>query len=322
MHCQLSHAFLLLYERSCLLAKSKYQSFSFSPTLRSADLATIIYIVMDVSELKENSSAVTVHGVLVGEVSPVKTSKKGTDVKYFEGALSDGKKSVRVVSFDPKLRNQFEEAKKQHCGVALKNCVVKRKLQTDNFEILMNSKSSVVKSPKKFKVEEQDVVSPSHCSELGTLEEIKDLSEHQQVTVSGKIQSVCAPDKITIKSSGKQLLKQEFVIADCTFVCRGVAWEQHVGSLKADQTYKLVGVTIRSFNGLKYISIGEKSRIEYRDDIGEVIEDEVATGTGGLKTVNAEVVAVMGIDTYASCRNCNGKVVYRTEWCNRTMPKM
>ena len=34
----------------------------------------------------------------------------------------------------------------------------------------------------------------------------------------------------------------------------------------------------------------------------------VASGSGGLKTVNAEVVAVMEIDTYASCRNCNGKV--------------
>lgn len=64
--------------------------------------------------------------------------------------------------------------------------MVKRKLETKNLEILMNSKSSLVKSPKKFKVQEEDVVSLSHCSDIGTLEEIKDLYGHQQMTVMGK----------------------------------------------------------------------------------------------------------------------------------------
>ena len=36
----------------------------------------------------------TVHGVVVGEVSPVKTSSKNRAVKYFDGRFSDGKKTV------------------------------------------------------------------------------------------------------------------------------------------------------------------------------------------------------------------------------------
>ena len=36
----------------------------------------------------------TVHGIVIGELSPVKTSKKRSDVKYFDGAFSDGRKTL------------------------------------------------------------------------------------------------------------------------------------------------------------------------------------------------------------------------------------
>ena len=53
-------------------------------------------------------SAVTVHGVVLGTVSPVKTSTLNRGVKYFDGTFSDGKKTLRMVSFEPKLRGQLE----------------------------------------------------------------------------------------------------------------------------------------------------------------------------------------------------------------------
>ena len=39
---------------------------------------------MDVSQLVAPSSSATVHGVFVGAVSPVKTSRKNSSVIYFE----------------------------------------------------------------------------------------------------------------------------------------------------------------------------------------------------------------------------------------------
>ena len=65
---------------------------------------------MDVSNLVVSIGALssgTVHGVLVGEVSPIKTSRKRNNVKYFEGQCSDRKKTVRLVTFEPKLRGQL-----------------------------------------------------------------------------------------------------------------------------------------------------------------------------------------------------------------------
>ena len=73
-----------------------------------------------------SSSPVTVHGMVVGQGSPLKTSKSNSGVKYFNGSFTDGKKTLRMVSFDPKLRDQFEEAQKSRTSMALKNCVVKR----------------------------------------------------------------------------------------------------------------------------------------------------------------------------------------------------
>ena len=52
---------------------------------------------MDVSELKEVANA-TIHGA-IRTVSPIKTSKKNEELKYFEVSLTDGRKVTRMVPF-------------------------------------------------------------------------------------------------------------------------------------------------------------------------------------------------------------------------------
>ena len=214
-----------------------------------------------------------------------------------------------MVSFDPKLHTQFEEVKKSGRSVALQNCFVKRsRFETDNFEIHVNNKSSIVSSPKKFKVSE-DALTTSCCPELGTIEELKDLTEHQQLNVTGKIQSISVVEQLVKKGTGKQLSKQDFVIVDGTGACRGVAWEQHLGKLKVDSCYKIINATVRSFNGSKYISLGERSLLQDVEDIGYVVDESPFDGSGGITVMKAEIIAVIKIEAYASCRNCNGKVI-------------
>ena len=76
----------------------------------------------DVSEIAK-STAASIHGV-VSHLSPVKdsTNKK---TKWFDGRLTDGKKSVRLVSFDPSLRATFDVAKDDKKPIAINNCIVK-----------------------------------------------------------------------------------------------------------------------------------------------------------------------------------------------------
>ena len=104
---------------------------------------------MDVSDVEPSTSSGTFHGIVIGELSPIKTSSRNSAVKCFNGRFGDGKKTVRLVSFDPKLRTRLDEVKKSGCGVALENCLVKRK--ADDFELHINSKSSILTSPKSLK---------------------------------------------------------------------------------------------------------------------------------------------------------------------------
>ena len=65
---------------------------------------------MEISNLMPSNST-NVEGVFVGPISPIKTSKKNTNIKYFEESLSDNSKTVRFVSSEPKLRPQIEQAR-------------------------------------------------------------------------------------------------------------------------------------------------------------------------------------------------------------------
>ncbi len=65
---------------------------------------------MDVSEIVQCKNA-AVHGLVVGVISPVKSSKKILEIKFFQSQLCDGKKVVRVISFAPQLRQEFTKFK-------------------------------------------------------------------------------------------------------------------------------------------------------------------------------------------------------------------
>ena len=75
---------------------------------------------MEVSDLVPSN----VQGVFVCPISLIKTSRKNARVQYFEGSLSDGSKTVRFVSFEPKLRPQIKQARKDLHGVSLSNCAI------------------------------------------------------------------------------------------------------------------------------------------------------------------------------------------------------
>ena len=99
---------------------------------------------MEISDLVPSGSA-SVEGVFVGPVSPIKTSRNNAKVKYFEGQLSDGSKTVRFVSFEPKLRSQVEQAREGLRGVSLANCTVKRSRRVRGVGVESNKDSEFTK---------------------------------------------------------------------------------------------------------------------------------------------------------------------------------
>ena len=144
--------------------------------------------VWEVSDVEESGSA-TVHGV-VSEVSPVKVSRKNSSVRYFDGKLTDGKKTVRMICFEPSLRSKLETSRLDGSTVAVANCQVKP-ARGGGVEIMATSRSEVSASPRKMNVtvcgvEEVDV----------ELRELNSLATNTDVSVCIKVISVAAPDVV------------------------------------------------------------------------------------------------------------------------------
>ncbi len=166
------------------------------------------------------NQAATVHGVFIGTVSPVKDSCKRPGVRYFDGQLSDGKKSARMISFEPKLKTDVEKARERGEEVAITNCTVQESKRPgyEGLAIVANSRTTVVKSPKQFHVEKTTTECESvvNTKEIRTIAEIKDLAINQRVTIAGKV--IAVQPRGVRQSRGVTLTKQEFTLADCTAV--------------------------------------------------------------------------------------------------------
>ncbi len=85
--------------------------------------------------------------------------------------------------------------------------------------------------------------------------------------------------------------KPNFVLSDCTAVGRG----------RRRYEYKMSGVTVRSFNQAKYLSLGKHASVKEVDDTGEVVNEVVSDGAGGAKVVKGEIVAVVTGPVRAVC---------------------
>lgn len=81
--------------------------------------------------------------------------------------------------------------------------------------MLVTSQTVIRNSPKKFKIDDKVVqdFEAGKCSDIKTLEELKNVAEHQYVSVTGKITSIFPIEKIIVKSSGK-VEKMDFLLAD------------------------------------------------------------------------------------------------------------
>ena len=55
---------------------------------------------------------------------------------------------------------------------------------------------------------------------------------------------------------GKELLKQDCLVVNCSACYRLVAWEKGVHSLLEGKCYQLKDVSVRQFKGTKYLSVG------------------------------------------------------------------
>lgn len=133
-------------------------------------MATPVKRSYDVHDIEVTEGA-TVHGQVI-ELSPLKKSKNRDNCKYFQGRISDGIKTARIISFEPNLRPSIEKFKNEESPIAY-----------DSFlEILTSRFSSIEQSPKKFKL--PDGVAKNDVIDIN---EIQSTAINQHISIIGKI---------------------------------------------------------------------------------------------------------------------------------------
>ncbi len=264
------------------------------------------------NDIKESPSA-SVHFV-VSQLSPVKESGRNNKMtKYFDSQISDGTRtSVRTVSFDPSLRPDFELSLVNKTPINLQNCrVVPKQVAgcNDQFEILANSDSKIVVSPRKIDICEDAM--PVQATTTTQLCQISDLANDQKVNILCKVVSLSGPQQVQTKDKSKDLQLQNVAIADVTANIQISLWNQDIGKLEEGKSYEIKAAKVKEFNGVKSLSGSYETTFKEVDDIGAV--DETKAESIGFEILEGEIDLVVSIDQYPSCLLCKTKLIEVTE---------
>ena len=255
----------------------------------------------NVSEMRV-SKAAKIHGMLTA-LSPMKTGSSGSK-PYFEGQLTDGEKQRRVIGFDAKVQKSLSEFHENKDPVAMSNCEVKVGKYTSDLEVIVRHTSQLQKSPKKF---DFDMSKFEYNDEVLMLNELPRLSNFQKVSVKVKVVS---EKEVEIVKGG--LRKQEYIIADSSGTSMITTWGDNVGVLQEGESYKLSGLSVRTYCNKKFLSIPKDNfTIAIADDIGEVVDyGEVEKER---KMTGVVILGIKFFEVYSGCYSCRGKVTPTTD---------
>lgn len=145
-----------------------------------------------------------------------------------------------------------------------------------------------------------------------TLDQLHTVMTFQRVVCMVKVLSM---DIEMVVAGG--LHKQDCVIGDATGTAKLTLWESEVNTVEEGLSYRLSGVVVREYRGVKSLSTSkDNSKIEGVEDIGEVcaVSGEEFDKTNIVENVRVGGVNMMENFNYACMSTkCNGKVVSDVE---------
>ncbi len=118
--------------------------------------------------------------------------------------------------------------------------------QSDDLEVILKGHLLVHDSPKKFEVKDLSAIGSSNI----TLNNLADKADFDKVSFPAKVTCVSNPIHV---SGGKT--KQDIVVADTLASARVTLWEDDVGKLKKDSSYKFTNFVVRTYAKQIYISL-------------------------------------------------------------------
>ena len=263
---------------------------------------------LSVCEIDSEEKDLCVHGVPIS-LSPKKKSRRNESLSYFDGSLSDGKKSLRMVSFNTNLFPQMKKAEESESVLAVNHADVKRSSRSGELEIFINSKCDVGDSSLEVDIDALKS-RPGGCKSSVKIADLLSVSLSQVVNVVAKVVSIKDVEEVT-KKDGHALKKQDVIIGDESGSCRLVLWEGDVRSVEEGKTYRFNGLTVKQYDFHKYLSLGANGSKTECEDLGEVNEEDLLAeeSDSKMKCITGEVLCVISSSEYPTCKLCNSRVV-------------
>ena len=223
-----------------------------------------------VCDVGESAPAADIQGV-VKNISTMKLSQNGN--KYYNGTLTDGKKTIRFVGFDDNSQTKIHDYFKSKKAVRFNNCTIKKsEYANDDFEVVIGKWTSVEESSKKF---DCDVVV------------IDDVQEFKNVKVIDTFQmpddSFVSLPQVTIQKKyeprmTKRGVVTEIALADDTGVVILSVWNNKiVETLKETSFYEFRHVKIRSYMDIKSLTYVGDSEVTLLKEEDVTIKIDVTT---------------------------------------------
>jgi len=251
----------------------------------------------DVSQPYPNAN---LHAV-VKSLSPV---KKGRHSIYFDGVLTDGSSTLRMVGFRSEQQKRLSAFSRDKTPISLQNCEIKQSRQGHQMEVMLKNSTQIVKSPKVIEVPDEEDI--PEIPAVITLSQIRHIQQFQKVSTEVKVLVKREPIYV---STGK--MKQDVIVADHTSTMKVTLWEDYVDFMEEDKSYSLTDFVVREYNCHQYLSMPkEGATIAPIEDIGEVEQpdDDSDLELVGSQVSNAQIIGVPQLESYKSCLKCKARV--------------
>ena len=233
--------------------------------------------------------------VVVTSLSPM---KKGKMKEYFEGTVSEGKSSTRIVGFSRKQLSVMEEFKKNRKTAELRDCKIGKGRRGTRPEVMLKTCTQISPSKKPIDVSEVDFV-----PEIG-LKTVEQRPVFDLVTVSAKVVKVYPSEMLD-----NGFKKQEISLADTSGVLRATIWGEHVDTVQEKKCYKFSSFMVKDYSGKKYLCM-RRDFLNIIELIGTIVNtcEEEGDLADYCTLKSAKIVGVVELVSRKMCFRCLGAV--------------
>ena len=230
-------------------------------------------------------------------LSPVKDTINKR-AKFFDFKVQLREQIVRGVCFSPEKKEKLKQFQKCKSPIKIRKYGQNHKYGARN--IVIDKRTQVILSagPLSFACVDLD-----SDKSIGSL---KKVAPNQTVTIKGKVVSLYGRKKI----SGKNLSKQEGMIADSSDTIKVVLWESFIDSVEEGKTYEFINFTYKVDKYGIYIGSSRNGSCvkEVEGVEGPVAECVVDERELAEREIECTVLGVSDATKYYSCRNCKKKI--------------